>query len=218
MTAIKKISVGIVDDHKMVRIGLKKILSDFKNIEVIFDVNDGIALFKKLKHSKPDILLLDLKLPGMNGIEITKIIKSEYPSIKIIIISNYDHSNYISALIKEGVNSYLIKDANPVEIVKTIQEVYNNNYYFKGNIKTTHRKIKNKIEITIDGVQLTKREKQILVYLCKEYTVKEIASKLFISTRTIEGHRAKIKEKTGATTFAGFIKYAYKINLIETEL
>lgn len=214
-----KVDIVVTDDHKLFRKGMRSLLSDFKFINTIYEAGSGNELLKLLEETSPlpDLILLDLKMPLMDGIEANKKLKKLYPDIKIIILTMDDDEQIILHMIREGVNGYLMKNAEPEELEKAILKVNEKDFYFSddisklilGNFGSNRQQGKTPIE------ELTPRELKTLELICKEYTAAEIASELKLSARTIEGYRSKLLDKTGAKNIAGLVVYALTNKLVE---
>jgi len=213
----KKINVIITDDHKLFRKGIIALLEDFDFIGEINEASNGAELIDLLAKMKalPDVILLDLRMPVMDGVEAHKKIRKLYPEIKVIILTMEDDEQYILHLISEGVNGYLLKNADPDEMEKAILKVVENGYYFSENISTLVVKgmVKKDITEALPNLDFNERELQILELICKEFTAAEIAEKLNLSVRTVEGYRQKLIEKSGAKNVAGLVIFAVKNNL-----
>lgn len=215
------VTVAIADDHVLFRKGLITILELDDDLEVIYDVDNGKELIEKLDAQIPEVILMDLKMPIMDGMEATKQIKAQNPEVKILILSMYDEEKFIIHCLELGANGYLLKNTDPDEVVKAIHTVVAKDFYFNNHISTVMLKglnqktrAKGKPQFG-NGVELTKREMEILGLICKELTTPEIAEKLFISNRTVEGHRKNLLEKTGAKNTAGLVVFALKNELVE---
>ena len=213
----KKIKVVIADDHKLFRKGIMALLEDFDFIGEIDEASNGLELIDMLEkmENRPDVILLDLRMPVMDGVEAQQKIRKLYPDIKVIILTMEDDEQYILHLINEGVNGYLLKNADPDEVEFAIQKVVEKGFYFSEDIsklvmKGLVRKDKHDMSIVLD---LNEREMEILKLICKECTAAEIADKLNLSVRTIEGYRQKLLEKSGAKNMAGLVVFAIKHNL-----
>lgn len=216
MTTIKYI---IADDHAIFRQGLKYSLSGDIQLDCIGEAGNGKELMELLLKTKPDVILLDLKMPEMDGVEATKEIRSLYPGIKIIILTMYDDEQYIIHMLDIGANGYLVKNSEPTEIITAIYSVHENEYYFSELVsKTMLKNLVQKKQVTPKfekAVSLTERETEILQLICKEYTNAEIADAVFLSQRTIEGIRASLLSKIGVRNTAGLVLYAVKTGLID---
>jgi len=208
------VKYAIADDHKIFRQGLRFALADDHRLKLVGEAEDGIMLLQLIEKQKPDVILLDLKMPDMDGIEATKKIRAAYPEIKILMLTSYDDEQFILHLLELGANGYLLKNAEPDEIKKAIHSVYSNDYYFNHLVsntmlKTITRKNTNNIKFK-EATKLNDRETSVLQLICKELTTAEIAQELFLSPRTIEGIRTNLIEKTGAKNTAGLVIYALK--------
>jgi DNA-binding NarL/FixJ family response regulator len=216
------IKLAIADDEALFRAGMSFILSRVKNFEIIFEAENGSDLIEKLKAApeKPDVVLMDLKMPLLNGVESTKILLKEYPEIKVIAVTSYDGKSFITNMIDVGASSYLLKNTSPKIVVHTINEVYDKGFYYDERVlKIIHENLlsakSKRIKSDLDNNLLTKREKEILELICNQYTTNEIADKLFISPRTVEGHRNNLLLKTESKNVAGLVIYGIQKKLIE---
>ena len=213
----KKINVIITDDHKLFRKGIIALLEDFDFIGETREASNGAELLDLLAKIKtlPDVILLDLTMPVMDGVEAHKKISKLYPEIKVIILTMEDDEQYILHLISEGVNGYLLKNADPDEMERAILKVVEKGFYFSENISTLVVKgmVKKDMSESLPNLDFNERELQILELICKEFTAGEIAEKLNLSVRTVEGYRQKIIEKAGVKNVAGLVIFAVKNNL-----
>lgn len=215
---MKKINIVITDDHKLFRKGIMALLSEFDFIDEINEAGNGeelLALLESLE-SKPEVILLDIKMPVMDGVEVQKRIREIYPDIKIIILTMEDDEQFILHLINEGVNGYLLKNADPDEMELAIRKVVDQGFYFSDDISKlimSNLVNKNKINFTL-ALNLTERELEVLDLICKEFTAAEIAKKLNLSARTIEGYQRKLLEKTKTRNMAGLVVFAMKHQLV----
>jgi len=216
---MERIKIILVDDHLIVRDGFKSLLKRESNISIIGEAGSYKELEEILDFDIPDIIILDISLPDKSGIDITKIIKEKYPSIKIIILSMYTNDEFVFNALKAGANAYIPKNTTKNELLNAITEVSNGNDFISNQIKNIVLKgYLNNISDSEKNQEsqeiLSKREKEILV-LCAEGTGnKEIADKLFISVRTVESHKSHIMQKLNLSSTADLIKYAIKNNYI----
>ncbi|MEZ5105787.1 MAG: response regulator transcription factor [Draconibacterium sp.] len=215
---VEKIDIVITDDHKLFRKGIFALLSDFEFVGEIYEAGNGIELLKLLSSLKalPKIILLDLNMPEMDGMEAQKKIRELYPEIKIIILTMEDDEQYILHLINEGVNGYLLKNADPDEVEIALKKVLVQEFYFPENIsRMILRNLVNKEQPkSRPEHEITDRELHILQLICEEKTATEIAEELALSARTVEGYKRKLFEKTGTKNMAGLVLFAVKNNLI----
>lgn len=215
------IHLALADDEALFRKGMKLLLEDYEGISVVLEAQDGEQLLQQLQQATtlPDVLLLDMKMPNLNGVETAKVLQENFPSIKIIVLSTYFSKAFIVNMIELGAGAYLPKNANPDEVVATIREVHNNGFSYNQAVLEVIRdnmlqKSKPKMPLSF-GVEITSREKEILQLICEEYTTGEIAEKLFISPRTVDGHRNNLLEKLGCKNVAGLVVYAIQHQLVK---
>lgn len=214
---MKKISVGIADDQFLFRQGLLALLNENEGLDIIIEASNGKELLEKLRPRQPDVVLLDLEMPEMDGAQATYIIRQRYPDMKIIVLTMHNDEALIINLIERGVNGFLTKDSDIEIVVDAIFCVVENDFFFNESIskamvkKLVHTK---KINPLIKYTALTDRELEVINLICKEYTNKEIAEELSLSIRTVEAHRESIIKKTKAKNTAGIVMYAVKHGLV----
>ncbi|WP_367391576.1 response regulator [Lewinella sp. LCG006] len=216
---MKKISIALVDDHVLFRKGLAAILKTFESIEIVHQASNGVELLEMLKNVEVDVVLLDLEMQGMDGMQTTKKLNEAFPEVKIIILSMYDDDHFIQHLMELGANGYLLKDTEPEEVILAVQSAYENGFYFNERVsKVVINGLikKNKVKPVFRGnVKLSPRELEVLALICQEQTNVEIGEQLFLSSRTIEGYRNRLLEKTNTRNTAGLVVFALKNNLVE---
>lgn len=193
----------MVDDHQMFLEAMQMVFSQQENMEVLFVENDATEVLKKLKKQTPDIIITDISMPKMNGIELIKMIRNEFPYIKILVLSMHK-SSYV-----ENIDGYLLKEIDKTELLKAIHTIVleNKKVFTQGYVKEQGLIFKKSI--------LSSREKEIIRLIAQEYTTDEIAEKLFISRHTIETHRKNIFLKLQVKNIAGLIKKAINLGVIE---
>jgi len=213
------INLAIVDDDKLIT----KLLSDFlKNqdgLSVMFTALSGPEFFSSLKQSDsvPDIVLLDLNMKEMTGIELTKIIRKDYPTIKIIVISSHYKSNFTGFMVKTGVAAFLPKGISPYDLTEIIQTVFAKGVYFLDEqIEVLRNQLSSKTPRPILDPKnlLTERELEVLQLICRQKTAQEIGEELYVAKRTVEGHKNNLFAKTGTKNMAGLVIYAIQNELI----
>lgn len=210
---MKTIKLVIADDHELFRNGLKELLKKYSDIDVVDCVAEGKEFIDVLKRNPAlDVVLLDITMPNMDGFEVLNEIKSLNKSIKPIIISMHDEGNYVAKCAKNGAYSYLLKNTDQDELINTIRIVSEGKKYFSPKI--SEKMINYMSEQAVSENILSKKEQEVLELLSKGLTTKEIAVKLFVSSRTIETHRANIIKKLEVKNTAELIKKASKTNLI----
>ncbi|MBY0486511.1 MAG: response regulator transcription factor [Flavobacteriaceae bacterium] len=218
------IKILLADDEELFRKGIYFLLQREENIEVIFEASNGIEVIKYLQNNEanPDIILMDLKMPEINGVEATKIIHKEFPGIKIIALTSYNTKSFIANMINVGASSYLVKNASPKEMIDTINEVADKGFFYNESVMQV---IQDDIisngktnKSRFDEEFVTNREKEVLHLICKQLNTNEIAEKLFISPRTVEGHRTSLMLKTETKNIAGLVVYAIQNKLVRLEI
>lgn len=213
------IKVAIADDHKIFRKGVILSLRPYTNIEFVLEAENGDELINSLEQNKPDVILMDLRMPGKDGIETTKIISKKYPEIHILILTMYEDERFVTHLMENGANGYLLKSADPSEIRKAIIEVSVKGYYlnnFVNRILLKKTQSKNKpIPSLNNDIQINEKEKQVIKLLCMEYTAQEIAKEMDISPRTVEAIKDRLMERFGVKNSVGLVFYAMKNSLID---
>jgi DNA-binding NarL/FixJ family response regulator len=213
----QKAAIVITDDHKLFRKGMRALLEDLSFIGEIYEAGNGLELLELLSEANPlpELILLDIQMPVMDGIEAHKKIRTLYPQIKVLILTMDDDEQFMLHLISEGVNGYMLKNSEPEELETAITKLLKNDFYFPANL--SHLIIKSARQKNIlskNLPELTPREIETLELICKEYTTPEIADKLYVSVRTVEGYRSRLFEKTGTKNIAGLVVYALKNKLV----
>ena len=213
-----------MDDEILFRKGISFLLGREPNIDIIFEASNGDELISFLQNNKnnhPDIIIMDLKMPGINGVEATKIIHVEFPKLKIIALTSYDSKSFVANMVDVGAVSYLIKNATPQELITTINEVAEKGFYYTDYVMKiiqddvlTAKKTKS----ALDSNFLTAREFEVLKLICSQKSTAEIAEKLFISPRTVEGHRNNLLLKTESRNIAGLVVYAVQNEIMDFEV
>ncbi|WP_316765511.1 response regulator transcription factor [Pedobacter frigiditerrae] len=215
------INIAIADDQKLFRKGMAALIGSFENMSLVFEAGNGLELLELCDscEEKPDIVLLDLSMPEMNGLDALKILKEKHPSIRVVILSSHEVESFILATIQAGANGYLAKNAEPEEVELTIREVFKNDFYFTLPMLEIMRKglVKKTNQIKLEEDNLTPREKEVLQLICKQLNSNEIAEKLFLSNRTVEGHRNNLLLKTGSRNTAGLVLYALKHKIFDLD-
>ncbi|MFT4023067.1 MAG: response regulator transcription factor [Flavihumibacter sp.] len=212
------IKVAIADDHALFRAGVKTALSTKKDVELVGEAENGMQLLTLLKHTEPDVILLDIQMPIMDGIATLPEIKKVNPYVKVIILSMHNDHSMISRLMEIGANSYLTKNSDSETIYQAIKTCYEQEFFFNEltnkALLTGLRTRKTDPDALLDA-QLSEKEIRILKLMCEEKTTKEIADIVDISPRTVEAIRDKLKTKTGAKSMAGLVMYAVKKGFVQ---
>ena len=208
----------IADDHKIFRQGLRLALSDDHKLKLVAEAANGVELMELLAKQLPDVVLLDLKMPEMDGMEAIKLIREKYAEVRIIILTMYDDEHFVTHLLEAGANGYLIKNADPEEIKTAIHSAVENGYYFSDFVSSIMLKQllqKNTAKPKFkEAIALSEKETQVLKLICEGNTAVEIGKTIFLSPRTVEGIRANLLEKVGVRNVAGLIMYAVKNGLV----
>lgn len=213
---MNKIKVVLVDDHKLFRNGLSTLLKAEKEIEITGEAENGKEFCKLLQKIMPDVVLMDIEMPVMNGIEASRLAIQMYPDLKIITLSMYGEEEYYLKMIEAGAKGFILKNSGIDEVVKAIKTVYNGGTFFSQEV--LYNVVKSIKEVNKDKtskVQLSTRENEILALICKGYSNQEIADELNISKRTVDKHRANILDKTNTHNTASLVMYSVENKLIE---
>ncbi|MBN1184718.1 MAG: response regulator transcription factor [Bacteroidales bacterium] len=213
---IKNISIAIVDDHKLFRDGLKILLKRAcPEIGEIYEATHGGEFLQLLKTYTPDVILMDIAMPEIDGIEATKRAIEKDPDLKIIALSMFGEEEYYSQMIESGAKGFILKDSDIQEVQNAIREVANGNNYFTPDILLGLIKNMNKKKKKPEKSELSERETEILYYICTGLSNQEIADSLHLSKRTVDKHRENLLLKTGAKNTASLVIYAVKNEIIE---
>ena len=211
----EKIKVLVADDHQLFVDGVKLILKKHPEVQVVAEAGDGVSLLAQLKETAVDLVITDLSMPGMKGIELVKSIKLNHPQIKLLVVTMHNEQEIISEILQAEAEGYILKNSGKTEILEAIDDLMNGKtHYDKEVLHLLVQKIKTGQQPIIKVKPLTDRELQILALIVEEHTSKEIAEKLGISKQTVDTHRLHIMEKTGAQTLVGLIKYALSSGVI----
>jgi len=213
------INLAIVDDHKIFRNGLKATLEDCPEFNLIIEASNGKELIGQLADRVPDLILMDIKMPEMDGMQTTAHIQQHFKQIKVLALSMHNEDKYIVDMMKAGASGYLLKNAEPEEIIEAILTVHNKGFYFNEHLSVTL--IKQLVgpssysgNAEQQQVDLNEREIEVLKLVCQEHSNQEIADKIFLSVRTVEGYRARLFEKTGSKNLVGLVIFAIKKGII----
>jgi len=218
MTA-QQIRVAIADDHKIFRDGIKMALKDKEYLRILWEAEDGKDLMHKLQIKQPDILLMDIRMPEMDGINAINIIRKEHEEVKIVVLTMYDDQEMITKMMEMGANAYLTKTTDPEEIYQAIITCMNDDFYFNDLVnKAVLLKLQHKKTIRQfypNPVKFSEKEVKILKLIAEDKTTEEISKEVFLSPRTIETIRQNMKQKVRAKTIAGLVMYAMRNKLLE---
>lgn len=217
---MQTIRLAIADDEVLIRRGLELIIRDFEGIELVMEAGNGQELLDQLEdmESLPDVVIMDMRMPVMNGVETAKKLTEAYSDIRIVVLSTYFSKAFVLNMLEIGAAAYLPKNTSPDEMEHTIRGVVEKGFYYNEEVMAFVREnLRKKKKPSLPGfeVDLTKREREVLQLICEQYTNSEIAEKLFISTRTVEGHRNNLLQKLNCRNTAGLVAVAIQRNLIQ---
>ncbi len=207
--------IAITDDHVMVLKGIESMLENTQEIEVVGLYNNAEETLSGIAKKKPDVLLLDINLPDVNGIDLSKQLLKKHADLKIIALTSHDDISFVKRMLKNGVHGYLLKNTDKLELIDALKTVLSGDLYLQKDIhkkmlmQTSAKKIDNGLK-----PNLTRREKDVLVAISEELTTQQISEKLFISPKTVETHRMNIMSKLGAKNSVGIIKIAIEKELL----
>lgn len=211
------IRILIADDHQLLIDGLKATLKDVNDFSIVGEASHGYQVMEKLESGlEVDVILMDINMPSLDGLECTKMVKKKYPGIKIIALSQYDEKRFVKRMVKNGASGYLLKDSGKEELEKAIREVMAGRKYYSErlSIRLVEQELKEE-NISALFPKLSKRELEVLNLICKEYSSQEISEKLFISFHTVESHRANLMYKAGVKNTAGLVRWAVENDFID---
>jgi DNA-binding NarL/FixJ family response regulator len=219
------ILISLVDDQQLFRSGLAGLIKSVPGFTLLSEAENGKIFIEQLETSGtlPHIALIDMEMPEMNGVELNAVLQKKYPSIKVLVLSTYNQERFIGKMIEAGACGYLTKNCEIDELVTAINTTQTSGFYFNQDTlaamrKTSQFKSGDIKSISNIAIELTSREKEILVLLCRELSNIEIGERLFISPRTVEGHRNNLLQKTGCRNTAGLVVFAIKNNLFQVGL
>jgi DNA-binding NarL/FixJ family response regulator len=216
---LEEIKIGIADDHKIFRKGVILSMRQYSNIRFIFEAENGEELLQMIPDNMPDIILCDLKMPLKDGIDATKAITKLYPKIRVIVLTMYEDDRFVGHLMDCGAAGYLLKNTEPAEVYKAINDVKKTGFYLSPFvnrilIRKNYNKQKFSPSLAHEAV-LSEREKEVLTLVAMEFTASEIAAKVFISARTVEAIKDRLMERFGVKNSVGLVFYAMKNRLLD---
>lgn len=219
MAAELSIKVAIADDHKIFRDGIRMALKGKEYLKILWEAENGKDLMHKIKLKKPDILLMDIRMPEMDGVNAISLIRKEFDDIKIIVLTMYDDQEMITKMMEMGANAYLTKTSDPEEIYQAILTCMNDDFYFNELVnKAVLSKLQTKKQVRQfypNPVKFSEKELRVLKLISEDKTTEEISKEVFLSPRTVETIRQNMKTKVGAKTIAGLIMYGTRNKLID---
>lgn len=219
---MSSIRIAVIDDQHLFRQGLAMIIKSISDFELVLEAPDGRQFLHALSYldQLPDIALVDLNMPHLNGVELSEQMRQQYPAIKIIVVTVYSQARYVAKMVENGASGYLLKNCSATELESAIRSVYKTGFYFTPQTMQTiagslRRKQPGFYNINNIPVELTPRETDILQLICEEYTNPEIAQKLFLSPRTVDGYRNSLLAKVGCRNTAGLVIFAIRYELFK---
>ncbi|MCZ8169882.1 MAG: response regulator [Flavobacterium sp.] len=216
-----KIKILLADDEELFRKGLYFLLQRESDMEVIYEASNGQQVLDYLENTDtyPDIILMDLKMPDVNGVEATRMVHKAFPVIKTIALTSYHTRAFIANMLHVGASAYLVKNASPALMVETLRQVFEKGFYYTPEVLEVIQQdiVTQTPRLRFATDDLTNREREVLQLLCQQFNTQEIADKLFISPRTVEGHRNNLLLKTESRNIAGLVVYAIQNKIVTLE-
>ncbi len=213
------IRVLLVDDHTILRVGLRAFLRYHEDIRVIGEAEDGAEALARVEELRPDVILMDIAMPGMGGIEATRLVRERYPGTRVLILSQYNDPQYVLPLLRAGASGYLLKDALGNDLLSAVRAVAKGETFLCPSVaKMLTDEIRQPAGSRLDSPEsLTPREQQILEHITQGQTSARIAEALSISVNTVEWHRANLMSKLGVHTVAELVRYAFQHGMVQEE-
>ena len=208
------VKVIIVDDYIIFRKGLRAILNEIDELKVIGEASNGHELFDLMKKQTADVIFMDIRMPVMDGIEATRRVLEKYPGVKVIALTMHEEIGYFNQMVEAGADGFLLKKTNRDELQKAVEMVVSGETYFSEEFMSNATKY-HKVKTRNPLVELSDREQEVLELICKGYSNADISKYLGLSSRTVDGHRARLLEKTGAKNSPHLVMYAIKNGLIK---
>lgn len=211
-----QIKVAITDDHLLVINGIKTMLAPYSHISIVYDTTDPTGLIPALEETQPHVLLLDIQMPAIDGMELCRQVHKRYPDIKVIAISSFTDTRYVKQMLRNGAAGYLLKNTDPVTLLSAIEKVHEGEQFLDETLK---QDLLNEAltgnKRSVYEIPLTRREKEILKLIAEEHSNQEIADLLYISLRTVETHRLNLTQKLAVKNTAGLVKEAIRRGLLD---
>lgn len=208
--------VVLADDHTLVRAGLRKLLESIADLEVVGEASDGLALLALAAQHRPHLVLVDISMPGLNGLEATARLLKEWPDTKVVILSMHQSEEYVRQALRQGASGYLLKDCAPFELALAIQAVFRGETYLspavsKDVLSDYVQRLRDEVQ---PGDQLTPRQREVLQLVAEGLSTKEIARRLDLSVKTVDTHRSQLMKQLGIHEVTGLVRYAMRTGLI----
>lgn len=216
---METIRIALADNQLLFRQSISFFIGAVEGFELLFEADNGVEFMDALERSghKPHIALLDVEMPVMDGLELQSKLHHSYPELKTIMLSVHNNERLIARFIQNGANGYLQKNCDKTELIDAIRTTHEKGFYMNESVMKALQNIgRNKPSKRLDGVDISARERDVLCLICKEYSTQEIAEKLFLSPRTVEGHRNNLLLKTGCRNTAGLVLFAIRNQICDT--
>jgi two-component system, NarL family, nitrate/nitrite response regulator NarL len=205
----------LVDDHPVVRKGISSCLSRLRHIEVVGEAGDGKEALRKIRELAPDLVLMDVEMPEMDGLAVTELLRRELPKINVLVLSMHSSPEYVKRILQSGARGYVLKGASPEELARAIEVVQSGEAFFSPEVaRMALNQVMGQADEKGQGATLTRREKEVLTHIAEGLSNKEIATRLDVGVRTVETHRERIMRKLNIHSIAGLTKYAIANGLI----
>lgn len=217
---MKRVRVLLVDDHVLVRAGLRKLLESMEDIEVVGEVGDGKAMLSLAAELQPSLVLMDIAMPGLNGLEATARLSKDWPAIRVLILSMHQSEEYVRQALRQGAAGYLLKDAAPAELDIALKAVLRGETYLspavsKGVMTDYVQRLRDDAP---EGTRLTPRQREVLQLIAEGLSTKEIARRLDLSVKTVDTHRSQLMKQLDIHEVAGLVRYAMRVGLVSPDL
>ena len=214
------VRVLLADDHTLVRAGLRKLLESVPDLEVVGEASDGLALIALVAKLQPDLVLMDIAMPGLNGLDATARVMKEWPATRVLILSMHQNEEYVRQALRYGAAGYLLKDAAPMELDLALKAVLRGDTYLspavsKGVLSDYIERLRGDAQI---GELLTPRQREVLQLIAEGQSTKEIARRLELSVKTVDTHRSQLMQQLNIHEVAGLVRYAIRAGLVSTDL
>jgi DNA-binding NarL/FixJ family response regulator len=213
----KTVNIMIVDDHEIFRKGLAMVINKLKNVKVVAEARNGKEFLDMIGKTKADLVFMDIEMPVMNGIDATKAALEKYPELKVVALSMFGEEEYLQNMVDAGVRGFLLKNISKEDLCRAIQLISEGKNYYSEELLSffTRKYIQPPKQQEASDANLTKRELEVLQLIAQGFTDAEIADKLFLSQRTVNGHRASLIAKTGSRNTVNLLTYAIKNGLVD---
>lgn len=210
------IKIAIVDDHPVVMTGVRAMLYGCEHISITSTYKDGESLLEGLQQNMPDVLILDIQMPGLHGDELTVYLKKRYPSLPILVLTNFDNTIYVNNMLNNGASGYLLKNVDSATLIKAIESVHEGSIFLLPEMQEQLEHFRKKVKSRTPSKHvITPRERDILEFIVKGFSNKEIAAKLYLSLRTVENYRFNLSLKLEARNTAELVSKAIELGFID---